>query len=67
MQWLSRRGPGEKGLRLEFTGDVANQHVANRNEAARMIPDGRVGYDLDQAFTATIPAGGIVKLTTGGA
>ena len=55
----------QKGLRLEFTGDVANQHIANGNKAARMIPDGSVGHDLDQTFATTIPAGYSVAAPAG--
>ena len=36
----------QKSLWLEFTGDVANQHIADRHEAAGMVPDGGAGNDL---------------------
>src|SRR5215472_3089241 len=47
----------QKGLRLEFTGDVANQHIAYRYTAAGMMPDSGGGEDVDQSLVTTIPAG----------
>ena len=36
----------QKSLRLELTGDVANQHIADRREAAWVMPDRGAGNDL---------------------
>ena len=47
----------QEGLWLEFASDVANQHITDRDETAGVMPDSGAGYDLDQAFTAAIPAG----------
>ena len=46
----------QKSLWLEFTGDIANQHIADRHEAAGMVPDGGAGHDLQQPFAAAVPA-----------
>ena len=43
-------------LWLECTGDVADQHTADRDEAAGMMPAGSPGHDPNQAFVAAIPA-----------
>src|ERR1051325_10805966 len=37
-------------LRLEFSGDVADQHVTDGHHAAGMMPDGGGGDDVDQAL-----------------
>ena len=41
-----------KGLRFELTGDVANQHIADRHEAAGVVPDGGARNDLQQSLAA---------------
>lgn len=46
----------QKCLRLEFIGNVADQHVTDGHHATRMMPDGGSGDDVDQTFTAAIPA-----------
>ena len=43
-------------LRLEFSGDVADQHVTDGHHAAGMMPDGGGGDDVDQALAPAIPA-----------
>jgi hypothetical protein len=52
----SARFSAEKGLRLEFTGRVADEHAADGDEAAGMVPEGRTGSDIPEAFALAIPA-----------
>jgi hypothetical protein len=46
----------QERLRTEFASGVADQHVADRHEPARMAPKRGAGHDLDQAFATPIPA-----------
>ncbi len=43
-------------LRLEFSGDVADQHVTEGHHSAGMMPDGGGGDDVDQTLAPAIPA-----------
>src|SRR3954453_10755979 len=46
----------QEGLRAELILAVAHQHVADRDAAAGMRPDGGAAGDLDLALDAAIPA-----------
>ncbi len=48
------RCTGTPGAELTF--DIASQHVADRHEPARMVPQSCAGDDLDQAFATSIPS-----------
>src|SRR5271165_2876662 len=47
----------QERLWSEFVGNVADQDVADRDQATWMMPESGAGNDLDHPLTTTIPSG----------
>src|ERR1700760_5060646 len=45
----------QESLWLEFIGNVANQYIADRHQAAGGVPDGGAGNDLQEPPAAALP------------